>query len=271
MTETYEILETILKLINEDLGLSFLCQAIKAYDTKNLQIPIKMTCFTVACEENKVTYFENESLEACEKNTVKIRINCFAPLRRVPYMSHALSETVMDFVCDYFMPQVTNCTIGNTEYDDEVKAYKISCYMTLEYERCAAEGTQNEELNTASNLFCKSHLNDENIHVSETDRVYLNEPYVIGSYVGNGTDDFLHITLSFVPSMVIVYRNAYHPASYSTSENTTNCYFGIAVGSTYSKAVTTTDTGFRVRNTITTNASTLLNELDGKYTYIAFR
>ncbi|MBQ8502683.1 MAG: hypothetical protein IJ491_00195 [Clostridia bacterium] len=328
MTETYPILEKIVSCINEDLGLEAFCKAIKAYDNKSLPIPIQSTYFTVAAEENKSAFFENDSSELCENNTITIRINCFAPLRRIPYMSHGFAEIVMDYLCDEFAPNVVSCSIGNTEYDSEVKAFKISCFLTLRYELCAGENSGNSDLATASGLFCKSHLTNESIHLSEedrtfldahktdtdghvsdsdrsfldthpsnssihvstsdrtflnthpsdtdahvsaADRTFLNSPCVIGTYTGTGNDLTQTITLGFRPKAVIVFRNNFHAASYMADENSSRCYFGISIGNYTLKALTITSTGFTVSTVSTSNATTYLNELNGKHVYIAFR
>ncbi len=271
MIESYEILQNILTLINEDLGLSFLCQAIKAYDTKNLPIPLDMTYFTVSCEENKNTYYEDDTAQQCMKNTVTIRLNCFAPLRRIPYMSHGLCEIAVKFISDHYMPYVKSAQVGETQYDSEVKAFKVPCTIVLEIISCPGENSENSELADSSKYFCKDHIYDTSIHLSESDRSFLNSPYVIGEYTGDGSDGFMNILLDFRPSMVIAYRNSYHPTICDYTAKFTRCYFGIAIGSTYSKALTTTANGFRVRNTVGSETGTYLNEADANYTYIAFR
>lgn len=271
MNESYPIIEYILTLINEDLGLSYLFKAIRAYDTKNLPVPLEMTYFTVSCEQNRNTFFENDENQPCVKNTITIRLNCFAPLRRIPYMSHGICEIVVKFISDHFMSVIKSATIGETQYDSEVKAFMVPCTIVLDVLSCPGENSQYEELADASVYFCKSHIYDNDIHLSESDRSFLNSPYVIGEYTGDGSDGFMNILLDFKPTMVIVYRNAYHPTICDYEANITRCYFGIAIGSTYSKALTTTATGFRVRNTINPGTGTFLNESDASYTYIAFR
>jgi len=271
MIETYSILQNILTLINEDLGLSFLCKAIKAYDTKNLPIPLEITYFTVSCEENKNTYYENDEAQQCMKNTVTIRLNCFAPLRRIPYMSHGICEIAVKFIADHYMPAVKSATVGETEYDSEVKAFKVPCTMVLEFISCPAENTQYSELSDASQYFCKDHISDPNIHLTAEDRTYLDSPCVTGTYTGDGVSDGKYITLGFRPTCVFVYRHAQHLTTYDPSSKISTCNFVLCARTTYIRGVVLTDTGFRVRTISSSGVITPMNDSGVAYTYIAFR
>lgn len=273
MQQTSDIIEHILSCINENLGSSGLFVILKAYDNKSLPKNIDTIHFTVATEENKVAYFENDNLEACEKNTVKICINCYTPLNKTPLSAQTLSEAVMDLLCDEFAPQVKSCAVGKTQYDAETRSYKIACHLDIEYEKCAAVGSINQNITIPAGLFCKSHLADESLHVSEADRLYLNSPYAIGSYKGSGegTENIKNITLGFRPAAVFVYRNSYHPCEFNTSDGSVTCNFGYSIGSTNLKGVGVTDFGFRVGSLSNGNVLTNLNARGGEYTYIAFR
>ena len=271
MRETYGILENILKLINEDLGLEFLCRAIKAYDTKNLPIPLETTYFTVSCEENKCSYFEDETTQQCMKNTVTIRLNCFAPLRRIPYMSHGICEIAVKFISDSYMPYVKSSRVGETQYDSEVKAFRVPCTIVLEYLSCPGEGSQNTELNEASQYFCKTHIADSAAHLSENDRKYLQPPLVTGTYTGDGAEDGKTITLGFRPAFVMVFRNSRVASYYRESDGFSTSHLAIAAGSTNTRGISITSTGFNISNITTNDIATQVNVKGDKYTYIAFR
>ena len=271
MLESYEILQNILTLINEDLGLSYLCKAIKAYDTKNLPIPLEMTYFTVSCEENNCSYFEDETTQQCMKNTVTIKLNCFAPLRRIPYMSHGICEIVVKFISDHYMPAVKSASVGETQYDSEVKAFKVPCTIVLEYLSCPGENSQNTEFAETSSYFCKTHISDTAAHLTEKDRTYLNAPFVTGTYTGDGVEDGKAVNLGFKPRFVLIFRNGRHAAYYRVEDGFSTSHIAIAAGSTATRGISITSTGFKVLNVTANEITTQVNLKGDKYTYIAFR
>ena len=139
MIYTSEIIDRLISCINDDFGIPSLCMAVRGFEAVNLPIPIKTTYFSIVPEENKVTCFENDNLEYCQKTSVTIRMNCFSPLRRKASAIHAMAEAVLDFINDSYPDEIKGYTIGDTEYDDDIKAYRVTCRLFFEYEACAAD------------------------------------------------------------------------------------------------------------------------------------
>lgn len=272
MTYTYALIEDIVKRINDEELFTIVCLAIRGYGNNNLPIPLSKTYLSVVPEENKMTYFLDEEGKNCAGNNITIRINFFAPLNRKPQVTHALAESVYEFLGSIYMENIKGYEIGDTEYDQEVKAYKLSTRMFLYYEACPLDDDQTSyHTHVPDNFFCKYHVNDAVAHLSQSEHEYLNEPFIIGSYSGNGGETAQDIYLGFRPKALIIYRNAYHAASYSTSDGISRCYFAFAAGTSYTRGVLLLDTGFRVRTVSTTNATSYLNDDNGTYTYIAFK
>lgn len=247
-------------------------KAVRGFEKKPDTIPINKITYSVVPEENKVTYFEDEAATTCVKSEITVRINAYAPTNLSGARVNSVSELIMDYLADYYIENLVEYSVGDMSYDETVNAILLPCRLHLVYTSCALEETETDLSGSVPDtFFCKSHVNNTDIHLSEDDRLRLSSPYIIGSYTGDGSDEGLTLELDFRPSAVIVYRNSYHISSYSNSDSLSHCYSGIAVGTSYTRGLIILDTGFRVKTVATANATTHLNDEGGAYTYIAFR
>ncbi len=271
MIYTSEIIDRLISCINDDFGIPSLCMAVRGFEAVNLPIPIKTTYFSIVPEENKVTYFENDNLEYCQKTSVTIRMNCFSPLRRKASAIHAMAEAVLDFINDSYPDEIKGYTIGDTEYDDDIKAYRVTCRLFFEYEACAADSSSSDAVRVPANFFCKTHVTDTDVHLTAKEHSYLNEIFVTGTYTGTGTGNSNPIVLGFRPKCVLICRHNYHLTYYDQSNALQKNYAGMAFGTRGSRGVSLTSTGFTVTQAETQYTQTLLNETDVTYNYIAFK
>ncbi len=243
--------------------------AIRGFSKSPGAIPISKITFSVTTEENKTTYFENDEAQLCVRNDIRIRLSVFAPTNRNGEQINSFAELVLDYLADIYIENLKGYEIGDLTYDDDVNAIYLPCYMDFSYTSCALE--QDTDGNIPETFFCKSHVNNSLIHLSEEQKEYLDSPCVIGTYTGDGNADGKDINLGFRPKAVIIYRNTYHIASYNKENGTSNCYLGVSIGSTYTRGLMILDKGFRVKTTVTSSATTHLNDSGGVYGYIAFR
>lgn len=135
MTFSNELITGIINYINEELSYTPFCTAIKGYDAASLPLPLQTTYLSFVPHEYTLSYFDNNDSRRCERNSITVRMNCFAPLRRKPTASHVLVEAVLDELKDNFYGNLIKLTIGKTEYDDDVNAYKITCLLDFVYEK----------------------------------------------------------------------------------------------------------------------------------------
>ncbi len=131
MTFSTDLITQLIDYVNKDDFLSKLGKAIRAYDTEGLPVPIRETYFSFSCKENSVRFSDSPDRSFGEEDTVVIRINCFSPLKKSAYSAHSLAERVTAGLSESFRSSVTNFTIGDTEYDDDVKSYKITALITF--------------------------------------------------------------------------------------------------------------------------------------------
>lgn len=122
------LITNIIEYINEDDKLSLLGKAIRAYDTEGLPVPIRETYLSFSCKENSVTFSKDGQI-----NKIKVKLNCFSPLSKSAYGAHSIAEKVTFGLYKGFQKNITSFSVGDTEYDDDVKSYKITAIINFEY------------------------------------------------------------------------------------------------------------------------------------------
>ncbi len=270
MLFTSEIIEEMINDINTELKPSG-CSAIRGYDTKDLPIPLKKTYLSFVPEKNTVSYFEDENKEFCQKNEVTIRMTCYSPLISVASETHILIEEVLTFLNEKYLTEISGYTIGETEYDNEVKAFRIVCKIFYERESCPATDSGNSAITTPQNFFCKTHVNDTTIHVTADEHAKYNEPFVTGTYTGDGYDIEQVIKLGFRPKLLFIFRQGYPSSVFDSDILFLRNYCGFAFGGKCSKNLHITSTGFYVLDKVTSKTETRLNEDGAVYVYVAFK
>ena len=125
MQYSNNIITKLIAFINEDDFLSTLGIAIKAFDTRGLPVPINQTYFSFSCQENSTSFLKDEENGLAVKDTLTIKMSCFSPLKKSAYSAHDLTEKVVSALCDKYADNITGFSIGETQYDDDVKSYKI--------------------------------------------------------------------------------------------------------------------------------------------------
>lgn len=126
-----ELITELIDYVNKDDFLSKLGKAIRAYDTEGLPVPIRETYFSFSCKENSVRFTDNADSSQTQENKIVIKLNCFSPLKKSAHSAHSLAEKVTAGLCESFSDRVTDFVIGDTQYDDDVKSYKITALITF--------------------------------------------------------------------------------------------------------------------------------------------
>ncbi len=133
MQYSNNIITALMSYINEDDFLSTLGVAIKAYDTRGLPVPINETYFSLSCKENSTIFSKDAENNPVVKNSVTIKLSCFSPLKKSAYSAHNLTEKTVDAICNKFSENITGFSIGETQYDDDVKSYKITALIYFNF------------------------------------------------------------------------------------------------------------------------------------------
>lgn len=270
MLFTSQIIEGMILAINSELKPTA-CSAIRGFDTKGLPIPLKKTYLSFVPEKNTVTYFEDENEEFCQRNEVIIRMTCFSPLTAIASETHILLEEVLAFLNEKYITEISGYTIGETEYDDEVKAFRVECRIFYKREKCPATDSDNPSVTEPHNFFCKTHVNDTDIHITADEHAKYNEPYVTGTYVGEGYDIKKTVTLNFRPKLLFIFRHGQPAAVFDPTIPLLKVYCGFSFNGRNSKNLYVNNTGFYVVDRATEKTETRLSEEGSTYAYVAFK
>lgn len=133
MQYSNDLIDKLIDFVNRNDSLSILGKAIKAYDTTGLPVPINETYFSFSCEENATVFTFDDEGNSIIKNTLTIKMSCFSPLKKSAYWAHNLTEKITEALCESFIENITGFTIGKTEYDDDVKSYKITARIYFNF------------------------------------------------------------------------------------------------------------------------------------------
>lgn len=247
------------------------CEAIRGFDTKDLPIPLKKIYLSFVPEKNTVSYFSDEAEQFCQRNEATIRMTCYSPLVSLASDTHVLLEQVLTFLNEKYITEISGYTIGETEYDNEVKAFRMVCRIFYKSESCPAPDSENESITVPYNFFCKSHVTDTDIHITAKEHQKYNEPFVTGTYTGIGYDIEKEIQLGFRPKLLFVFRQGYPPMYFESATLFMKSYCGFAFDGKCSKNLHVTNNGFYVLDKQTSVNETRLNEDGIVYVYAAFK
>ena len=127
------LITRLMDYINQDDTLSSLGIAIKAYDTSGLPVPINETYFSLSCQENSTSFSKAADNSPVRKENLTIKLSCYSPIKKSAFLAHNLTEKVVDALSEKFSDNITGFTIGQTEYDDDVKSYKITARIYFQF------------------------------------------------------------------------------------------------------------------------------------------
>ncbi len=133
MQYSSNIITKLIEFINEDDSLSSLGKAIRAYDTQGLPVPINETYFSFSCQENSTVFTRDAENNLITNDSITVNMSCFSPIKNSAYSAHNLTEKIISAVCKRFINDISGFTIGPTQYDDDVKSYKITGRIYFEF------------------------------------------------------------------------------------------------------------------------------------------
>ena len=270
--KTEDFIDQIIAKTNENGIVMIYARVFRGFNREALNNPMDRHYLAFIPDSIKTTYFEDENSNTCKKTELTLRMMVYSPINRPSKQIFFVTESVTEHLSEAFIGELQDYSIGSLSYDESVNAFALPVLFRFVFNECPL-GSGDEPVNTVipDSFFCKGHINNSDVHLTEADRSYLSEPFVIGTYTGNGSSSGLDVNLGFRPRFVLVYRNSYHVSLYSSSDGISKCYMSVAADSTYTRGLLITENGFRARTVATSNATTYLNDEGGAYTYIAFR
>lgn len=124
------IINDLMSSLSGTTILSKSCESIKSYEAKNLPVPIKKTYLAFSAGKHKSDFFTDENGEKMHRTDLTVCVNCYTPLTSSPANTHTVIETVM-YYFSTVNELIKSFSVGATQYDKDVDAYKICC--TIEF------------------------------------------------------------------------------------------------------------------------------------------
>lgn len=269
--QTNEMVREMISRINsfEGAGKSF--QAIVAHEFRPSVLPIDKVYISFSTNENSVSFFENENKDCCRKTRVEIRADFICPTVMSISQTYTLAETVLDDLTIEYAGKMDTYKIGKADVDSDLKALRLPCVITFVFEQCPAYNPEGSSIKPFADFYCKTHVDDSIIHLTDEEKKYINAPFVVGTYGGTGEENQF-IDLFFRPKFVVVFATG--SAGIGKDGDTFNCYFAFALRGKATKGIQITENGFKVtqsETTVSKGVHPLLNYFGQTYNYIAFK
>lgn len=133
MITTSSIINKIVSSLNCDADFVEAGTAVRAFELTTLPVPLKQAYFSLSASKNAVSFSTNSSGTVTEEQSVSIKMTCYTPLTRPAYTTNDLAESVLEYMAEIFGEALTGYTLGETDYDSDVNAYKVICYLNFSY------------------------------------------------------------------------------------------------------------------------------------------
>lgn len=247
------------------------------YPPVNKAVPLRRIIVAVGIENIEIVdkFVANddgvlERQEYCRLARIKANLSICVPFSKGGHKCHDIFTRITNALTFRTNLNILESGCVQIKSDRDTDALVMTGWFLMEADFCPADSTdENFASFLDKELMCGSHIRNETIHVTQVDKQKWNEPFVVGSYFGNG-DSTQTVELTFRPSFVLAFVPGFPSVRVNFTAATAKTYF--AVGSEFSSSgVVLTENGFRVTSGTVGGATLALNEMGISYSYIAFK
>ncbi len=244
-------------------------------------VPLKHTIVAVGIESMEIvdSFTENDEgvlveNEYCRQAKIKLRLSIHAPYSQGGEECHDAFTNIIDCLTFASGLDIINSGCENIVSDRDTDAFVLSAWAMVNASLCPA-ATSSLEFPSfiTKDLLCGSHMQNQNIHLTERQKDILDIPYETGSYIGNGKSSQT-ITTDFKPSIVVVVCNGLPLINIDFPNKKCYAYGGVGFERAGSIGLELTETGFKVKSSSTEPIDYVypeLNRLGFTFRYIAFK
>ncbi|HBL40233.1 MAG TPA: hypothetical protein DDY98_01145 [Ruminococcaceae bacterium] len=243
-------------------------------------IPLRQTIVAVGLDNVRISDFFTENSEGeqvpdeyCRLAKVRIRVSIHVPYSAGGTACHTAFTKIVDclnFKSDF---NISESGCESIAADRDTDAFVMKSWIDIQAQFCPAESAAVQYAAfMPKTMFCRSHLENTDIHVTTQDKAHWNSPLEIGYYSGTGNGSRT-VSLGYRPKFVLVFPAVY-PPFYNLSSDPSQliCLCGMAGQTLSSSGIELTSTGFRVTQSSeigTGNTLTKLNWENADYIYCA--
>jgi len=223
--------------------------------------------FEQSDEENVLS--ENEY---CRQAVITLRFSIHVPYSMGGGKCHETFADIIDCLTFDSGLNVTSSGCEEISADRQTEALVLCAYADVRANLCPAQSGDIEFPSFLDKtLLCGSHIRNEDIHLSESQQLFLAQPFVSGSYYGTGASS-RSISVGFTPKAVIILAG---DLPFSADDGAYDkVYSAVAVTGAGSMGAEITGGGFTIKNGSAyafSGAYPALNESGIAYNYLALR
>lgn len=244
-------------------------------------IPLKHTTVAVGIEGMEIvdSFTENDEgvlveNEYCRQAKIRLRLSIHAPYSSGGEACHDAFTDIIDCLTFASGLDILNSGCDSIVSDRDTDAFVLSAWATVNASLCpaATSGLDFPSFLT-KDLLCGTHIRNEEIHISPSQKDYLDTPFITGSYFGTGNGTTT-VNLGFKPSVVIAMINGMPIMTTNTETGKSSAYCAVGFNDGATLGLELTNSGFKVRSSASEGVSQCypaLNELGKTYRYVAFK
>lgn len=251
------------------------------YPAIKKEVPLRSTTVAVGIDSMAIvdSFVENDEgvlveNENCRQVNIKLRFSIHAPFSSGGAACHDAFTDIIDCLTFDSSLNIESSGCESIVSDRDTDAFVLAAWASVIASLCPAE-TSSVDLPSflGKQIFCASHIGNEEIHLSPEQISFLESPFKSGSYTGRG-ESSLSVDVGFRPRLVIVTALNSPPVSVDFNAQKGYIYSGIAFETGNSYGIELTDNGFKTMSNKTTPSRgcyPALNESAVPYRYVAFK
>jgi len=177
-------------------------------------VPLKHTTVAVGIESMEIvdSFVENDEgvlveNEFCRQAKIKLRLSIHAPFSAGGEECHDAFTDIIDCLTFASGLDILYSGCDDIVSDRDTDAFVLSAWAMVNASLCPAETSSLDFPSFISkDLLCGSHIVNEDIHVSQEQKLKLDSPFYAASYFGTG-ESSRTIGLAFKPSLILIIRD----------------------------------------------------------------
>ncbi len=247
------------------------------YPPVNKAVPLRRTIVAVGIENIEIVdkFVANddgvlERQEYCRLARIKANMSICVPFSKGGHKCHDIFTRIINALTFRTNLNILESGCVQIKSDRDTDALVMTGWFLMEADFCPADSTdENFASFLDKELLCGSHIRNETIHVTQSDKLKWNEQFITGTYFGDG-ESSQTVSVGFRPSFVLVFAPGLPTVRVNFESATAKTYFAVGYELS-SSGVVVTEKGFRTTSGTAGGSKLALNELGVSYGYIAFK
>lgn len=248
------------------------------YPPVNKAVPLRRAIVAVGIESIEIEdkFVENddgvlERQEYCRLAKIKANLSICVPFSQGGQACHDIFTRIADALTFRTNLNIEESGCESIQSDRDTDALVMTGWFMMNADFCPAASTdENFASFLDKELLCGSHIRNDEIHVTQEDKDMWNEAFVTGYYLGTGAAS-KSVTVGFKPKLVIACAGGMPSCTVNFTNQTANSYVAASTEEAGLNGLEVTSTGFRAKNTTSSNITASLNQAGVTYVYIAFK